>query len=568
MESHAWTEKLPEAARAVDASVEQSRVGRNIAALVSGQVVTWGMTLAWTLVVPRLLGPGGMGLIITGQSVTGILAIALGFGTKNYLTRAIVVARTEAPNLLATASVLRLMLAPLFLVATLLYAHVAGYGHEGNLVLYLSAGATVLTLLAEPMQSTFQAIERMKYLAYSDVINKSVQGLLGIVLAVAGLGAVGFSGCWMVMSAVVLVLDALWLRRYVRLRLRTTGRRLVHMARESVAYWAFGLFFMIYLWIDATMLSLMTNSTVVGWYGVPTRLFQSVMVVPVLVSTAWLPRLVKVFERRPWELQEAARAPIEIVLVSGLVIGAAIAAGAAPLIHVVYGSAYDQAVPVMAILGVCVPAMYMNIMLNQVLIAAKRQIVWTWVMAGATVVNPAVNAVLIPLTQSRFHNGAIGAAIALVATEVMIVAVGVGLLGRHIFDRAALRRCLVATVTAGTMWGVSAVLRDAVGTLPSLAAGAGAFIALALALRLVTPAEQAFVREQAVRIKERFSPRWGRGAPGVVSGIAVTQKAHPGRWRAGKCPGDRRGVRLWVASRRLPGETMDLGQRRPDGERP
>src|SRR4029078_12114832 len=98
--------------------------------------------------------------------------------------------------------------------------HSAASGPEAPLALYLAGGATVFTLLAEPMQAGFQAIERMKYLAYSDVINKSVQGLLGIALAVAGFGAVGFTGCWLVMAAVVLALDVLWLHRHIRVQWR------------------------------------------------------------------------------------------------------------------------------------------------------------------------------------------------------------------------------------------------------------------------------------------------------------------------------------------------------------
>ena len=95
MESHAWTEELGETPVASVRVGETSRVARNVFALASGQVVTWTMTLAWTLVVPRLLGPTGVGLIITAWSVTGLLAILLGFGTKNYLVRAIVVENSE-----------------------------------------------------------------------------------------------------------------------------------------------------------------------------------------------------------------------------------------------------------------------------------------------------------------------------------------------------------------------------------------------------------------------------------------------------------------------------------------
>lgn len=483
-----WTEETHESAIAAAAPPDRTGIGRNVAALASGQLVTWTMTFAWTLVVPRLLGPSGMGLIVAAWSVTGILAIALGFGTKNYLVRAIVVTRDRASQLIATATILRLLLTPLFMIAVGVWAHFAHYGHDGTLALYLAGGATAFTLLAEPMQAAFQAIERMKYLAYSDVINKSVQGLLGIALVVLGFGAVGFTACWMVMSAVVLVLDAYWLRRYVRLEVRTNFPRLVHMAKESVAYWAFGVFFMIYLWIDSAMLSLMTNSTVVGWYGVPTKLFQSLMVVPVLISTAWLPRLVTVFERSPSELPQASRTPIEVVLAVGLPIAAGVAVVADPAINLIYGPAYSHAVPVMILLGLCIPPMYLNIMLSQVLIAAKRQIVWTWVMAGATVINPVINLVLIPVAQTKLHNGAIGAAISLLLTEIIIVGAGLILAGRGVIGLRAARRFSVTAVASAAMWGVSFAAKG-LGAIPSIAAGALTFVLLALILRLATPAE-------------------------------------------------------------------------------
>jgi O-antigen/teichoic acid export membrane protein len=509
MESHSRTEDGAGPEVTPVSKREPTSIGRNLVALAGGQLVTWTMTLGWTLVVPRLLGPAEIGLIITAWSVTGMLAILLGFGTKNYLVRAIVVDRGGAPALVGTGTVLRLLLSPLFLAVVVFWAHFAHYGHEGNLVLYLAAGATVLTLLAEPMQAAFQALERMKYLAYSDVINKSAQGLLGIVLAVAGAGAVGFAGCWMVMSGVVLVLDALWLRPHVRLKLRTDARRLFCMAKESVAYWAFGMFFMIYLWIDTAMLSLMTNPTVVGWYGVPTKLFQTMMFLPVMLSTAWLPRLVNVFEQSPKNLQRAARAPIELAFMLGIPIAAGMCIVAGPMIHLVYGRAYDQAVPVMMILGLCIPPMYLNIMLSQVLIAAKRQVRWTWVMAGATVVNPAINAVLIPLAQARFHNGAIGAAVALLLTELLIVTVGFAMVGRGVIDRRSARRMARTATACAATCGISFLLRP-YGTVASLVTAALVFVMLAWALRLVTPAEAELIRERLARIGPRLPAGLGR----------------------------------------------------------
>src|SRR4051812_10963679 len=41
------------------------RLGRNVTALAGGQLVTWTMTLLWTLVVPRALGPEGLGIVVS-----------------------------------------------------------------------------------------------------------------------------------------------------------------------------------------------------------------------------------------------------------------------------------------------------------------------------------------------------------------------------------------------------------------------------------------------------------------------------------------------------------------------
>jgi O-antigen/teichoic acid export membrane protein len=497
----AGSQELHLPVRAEQAIEESSRLGRNLTALAGGQIATWTMTLIWTLVVPRALGPHGMGLLVSAWAATGILGIVVGLGTRNYLVREMVVDPRRAPQLVGTALVLRALLSPLFVVALLVFAHFAHYGPAGTVVLYLAGAAVLLTLLAEPLQAAFQALERMEYLAYSDVINKSAQGLVGVALALLGFRSIGIAASWVVVAVAVLVLNAFWIRRHIWITLRTSTELLVNLVRESVAYWAFGVFFMIYLWIDAVMLSLLTRPEVVGWYGVPMRLFQSLMFLPALISTAWLPRLVRAFHNSPEELTRAARMPLELVLVLSLPVCAATAVLARPLIHVLYGAQYDKAVPVLVVLGLCIPPMYLNIMLNQLLIAAKRQSAWTWVMAGATVVNPLLNAALIPLTAHHLHNGAVGAAISLLLTEVLIVMVGFSLVGRTILDRYVLRRCLAAGAAALAMWGVARATRT-VGVVPSFAVGVLTFAGLAVILRVATLEELAVVRS-AVRQRLR-----------------------------------------------------------------
>jgi O-antigen/teichoic acid export membrane protein len=485
---------------------QSGRLGRNLAALGAGQLFTWSMTLAWTLVVPRIIGPSGFGLIVTAMSVTGILQILLGMGTTPYVVRALVVDRDRASELLSTAVMIRLVLAPIFVVAVLAWAYFAHYGETAAIVLFLAAGATFLTMVAEPIQGAFQAIERMHYLAVTDSINKSAQGLIGIALALAGLGVVGFAGAWMVMSAVVVVLSIYWLRRLLPLHIHTSRAVIVDMLKGSVAYWAGGLFFMIYLWIDTVMLAAMTNAEVVGWYGVATKLFQTMMFLPVLVGTAWLPRLVVAFERSRTDLQLAARGPVEIVVCCSIPLAAAVAVGARPVIHVVYGAAFHGAVPALIILGVTLIPMYLNVVLAQICIAEKRPMAWTRMMVLATIFNPAVNALLIPATESRWHNGAIGASASLLLTELLIVAAGSWVVGMRFFSRASAFRAVRVTVASGLMVAVAYGTRG-LGEVVSLGAAALTFLVAAAALRIVSRTELQFVRSRAAALLQRLPRR-------------------------------------------------------------
>jgi O-antigen/teichoic acid export membrane protein len=464
-------------------------VGRNVKFLAVSQLITWTMTLLWTLVVPRSLGPEGLGTIMAAWSVTGILGVVLGLGTRNYLVRASVVDPTESGRLVGTALVLRIISSPVVLGAAIAYGEIVGWGREQRIALYLAAAAQVFVQIAEPMQAAFQSLERMEYLAYSDVINKSAQGLLGIIVVLAGAGVIGVMACWFVMTAVVVGLDLYWLRGLLKIDLHTTFRRMARLARESLPYWAFGVFFMVYLWIDFVMLSLLTTTEEVGWYSVPTRLFQTLMFLPVVVSTAFLPKFVRGFEEGGERLRRAAQSPVELVLLLSLPICAATAILARPLIDTLYGSAYSESVPVMVILGLCIPPMYMNIMLSQVLVAMNRQAKWTWVMAATTVINPLFNLALIPWTHDHYDNGAIGASISLFLTELIVVTAGFAMVGALVFDRSTIRRSVLGIAAAGAMWGVAYVTEPMIGSIGGFVVGLLTFVAASFLFRLFTAEE-------------------------------------------------------------------------------
>lgn len=468
-----------------------SRIARNVAFLAGGQLVTWCLSLLWTLFVPRALGPRGLGELTVAYAVTGVISVVVSLGIGTLMVKEIARDRAKASWLVGTAFLVRAGFVIPSLAALALYIRLVHFGGEQAIVIWLAAGSMVLALFTGPLQAAFQAYERMEYLAYADVLTKAVVSVASIALVLMGFGVVAIMALAVAMAAVVLALNVWWSTGKFGVDWHIDRQRIRFLVVDSLPYWTTGLVLTFYLWIDSVMLSFLSSTEVVGWYAVPTKLFSTLLFVPVILGTAWLPRLSAAYREGPEEFRRTGRPALELVIVLGLpvAVGTALVAGRA--IHDIYGPAFAPSVIVMIILAASVPPTYMNIMFNQVLVAANRQIAWTKVMVSAAVINPALNLVLIRYFQAQQHNGAIGAALSLLVTEIGMAAVGLMLIPR-VFSRSSLRRLASAALATAGM-AVAAVLAARFGLIIEIAAGAAAFGVLAAALRLVTSDELAAV---------------------------------------------------------------------------
>ncbi len=459
-------------------------LARNVGVLAGSQAITWCAGLAWALFVPRALGANGTGVFTLSVAASGILTVLIGLGTRPLLVREISIDPRRASRLIPSAIFLRALLALPMLGVLAAFARVGNFDQEQLVALYLGWGVCVLFVLFEPIQAGLQALEKMQYLAYSDILTKTCVSLLSVVLVVIGLRAIGLLSLSVVVLTIVLLMHVRWMRKHFTTDWALRPGELWQLTKASIPYLGFALFFTFYLWIDSLMLSVMTPARVLGWYGLPTKLFGTLMFVPVILSTAWLPRLAAAHRRGNDALNEAARVPLQVVLALSLPVCVGVVLISDHLITFLYGPDFKQSIPVMALLALSVPPMYLNIMVNQILIARQQQMVWTKAMAVACVVNPLFNLILIPYFQSSYGNGAIGAAIGLLLTELVLAGIGIAVV-RDCFNRALLSRVArAAAATAGM--GVAVLAARRFGLAPAILAGVVAYPILAIALRIVS----------------------------------------------------------------------------------
>jgi O-antigen/teichoic acid export membrane protein len=133
----------------------KDRLTKNIAALASSQMLTWLLTSAAMLIVPRALGPSQMGTFSAATSVTAILALVGGFVTADFLVREMVVRKEAAATIAGTAFVVRILMVPVLAAAIYVYIRAAGVSAHNAPVFYLLGVAAVASIFTDPLQAGF-----------------------------------------------------------------------------------------------------------------------------------------------------------------------------------------------------------------------------------------------------------------------------------------------------------------------------------------------------------------------------------------------------------------------------
>ncbi|MGH2515084.1 MAG: polysaccharide biosynthesis C-terminal domain-containing protein, partial [Ktedonobacterales bacterium] len=155
------------------------------------------------------------------------------------------------------------------------------------------------------------------------------------------------------------------------------------------------------------------------------------------------------------------------------------------LLH--YPKTFTEISPLIAILAINMPLVAVDMVLGTVLIALGKQKSWTLVGVVACVANPLVNLWAIPFTQHVFGDGAIGASITTVQSEVIMFVGALILRPKGVFtgwDVWYIFRCLLAAgLMIPAVWGLST--QAGVGILPAVCYGIVVYALAVYALQVV-----------------------------------------------------------------------------------
>lgn len=489
---------------------KRSRILRNVAALLLGQMTTNALSLLMAVYVPSRIGPVAMGELSVATILTTLLANILAFGMNTLLIRDIARDHEKAADLMGTAMVIRMLMAlpSLLLIAGIVWIVGDRYSPTTRVVVGIASVGMVFNMLAMPFQGGFQAFERMKFNSLATVVGELIIALGSVAVVIAGGDVIMLSLVNVAAALVVLFLSIRWWRSLGgAVHLSFNPKLMRYLFVGGLPFWATGLFFTIYLYIDSFLLSVMTNDAVVGWYSVPTTLFGFLLFIPTIVSTAMFPALARTYKQAPREMVKLARRSFNLITCLSLPIAVGGVLLSKQVILTLYNHnntfGFGPSIPVLTVLSAMTVPTYLNILVNQFLIATGRQVAWTKVMAAACILNPLMNLVLISFYQTKHQNGAYGAAWALLLTEGLMAVVGIALLPRGILGWSNVVSVVKSTAAAGFMALAIWYTRDYFIAIPIVTGGA-VYVGAVLLLGVFPREEFAMLQMIGAKILSKF----------------------------------------------------------------
>lgn len=456
------------------------KVAVNTANLTVGRLALAGSGLIGTAATTRYLGLDAFGSLTLALLLVSLVATIGDAGVYQVVAREIARRPQDEDKLLRNTLGVGIA-AALVTTGLALAVSTLAYGGADDELVRQGVAIIGIQLLFTGFGGTAYAYltaqQRLTPLAYAAVASSFgfliVLGLaIGLDWGFAGVAAAYGTG------GLLSGLPALWLWRDRGLRvaadLRMWRQILVWAAPQGLIV----VLGVVYFRLDMFLLSFLSGDgdDEVALYGLAYKVVEVLMFVPGYFVATLFPEFARA-ERGSEKLAGMAQAGFTLLQLMALVTVIVFAGFASETVRVVGGPGFGDAGVVLALLSCGLVFLYVNTLFFQALIAMGEQRRLVWLVLAVLGLNVALNFALIPPL------GAVGAAIAVVASEVLSVAIGAWLF--RVATGSAPRPFRVPQTLAATAAGVAGVVAaKAAGALldaPAIAVlGVGAPLALGL----------------------------------------------------------------------------------------
>jgi O-antigen/teichoic acid export membrane protein len=463
---------------------------RNASFLIGGHVVGTAIGLALLVLLSRTLGDAEFGRLYVALSLAMIFAAAGELGLPQVVARQVAQDRARARPYLYRAVGLVVAGGAVLYVILLAIVPALGYVSEVERLVAIVGVLVTAEALAQIVGALFQAHEQMRVPALARVSANAFTLLVVFPLLAHGYHAPAVATVMVAAALFRVLIQVLALRRLSGFRLAAapgpSWRGLVQAGLPFLLAQGLGT---LAFRMDVLMLGRLAPAAAVGWYAASSRLIESLIFVPHLLTMATFPVAARLWVGAPAQFGGTVRKTLHLLVAIAVPISVTLAVLADRIIGLLFSlERYGAAVPILRVQAVSLTFMFITFYLVGLLMAIGRERRWLAIAAGTCLVTPALNVLLIPAAQAQLGNGGIGAALATLGTELFILTLAARQIPRHTFGRESWL-AIARILAAGAVLALILVAgRDWLGGIPAAGLGAIAYGFLILRLGIV-PAE-------------------------------------------------------------------------------
>ena len=443
-----------------DAPIERHSIRRNLAHVMTSQVITWSVATIASVVIPRFVGPETLGDLRLANSLWLIVMTVTGLGTAQYLQLEIARHQSEGLALVGPTIVLRTIAFGAMSGVLAIYVAMTAETRSFVFLVVMIGCSTLVFLWTDVLSTAFVGLERMSTTALAGAIGKALSSLCTIGVVAAGFGAEGIVIVGVV-SAVGALLYMIWkFRELAQIRFEQWRRRSRRIVRGSATFLAASAALVAYQQVDMVVISWVAESEDLGWYGASDVLFGSLLFPSTVLIGTLFPTIGRLYTTDRNAYQRLVARTFAMLSLVSVPIGLGTALVAPSFAPLLYGEDFRESGVVLAVLGPVLIFTYGTILFGGTALAADRGRLWVAVMFGAAALTIPLDLVLVPWTDDRWGNGAIGGALAYVVTESIQFGIGIVFVAPFLLHRSNAWRIVRILVAGGVMFAAGWPIRD------------------------------------------------------------------------------------------------------------
>jgi len=402
-------------------STSSGVVLRNILHLGAAQVVTIALGILGTAALGRTLGPSNFGILYTVYAISGFMGVLTDWGQSTCVVRELARGRADRPALIGSAILIRIIAITFGALIAALVALILRYDNRIVLLAFLAVIVGLPATLYAPFGCVFRGMDRMDIDGSVNVIWKALT-LVTILAALylgGGLTEVVLAPC---VGGIGALLVSASIARRLGITIKPPTLKLVwELTRSGTPIVLFSLIIAFRPFVEVMMLSNLTGTEVVGWYGAFFTIFNIMLSPAMILVQATLPQLSRA-SLSPPDFRRALNSTARLLLLAAALAASSLYVFGDHIVAMIFGYGhFQQTVVILQVGALTLPLLFLGYLLGIALSAVGRNKEIVLVSGAIVLGGVIINWFSITFFQARFGNGAIALAVTAGVTEIAVL---------------------------------------------------------------------------------------------------------------------------------------------------